>query len=239
MPRESPASGVKIDEIVLADDPERWDALGFTVADAVVQLGGVRIALAGRDAGKGIVGWSLCGVASTQLDGLSTTSSRVSPRDTALGPTVEADDSPHTTASSARAIASIHPNGVKAIDHVVAMTPNLDRSVRSLQSAGLDLRRIREQPTPAGAPRQAFFRLGPVILEVVQVPREKVERSGGPDGPASFWGLALLADDLSHTVAQLGADASEIRPAVQQGRQIATLRRSAGLAVPVALMSPG
>ena len=36
----------------------------------------------------------------------------------------------------------------------------LDRSVRALQAAGLDLRRVREQPTPAGAPRQAFFRLG-------------------------------------------------------------------------------
>lgn len=31
--------------------------------------------------------------------------------------------------------------------------------------------------------------------------------------------------------------ASEVRPAVQRGRPIATLRRSAGLAVPVAVMS--
>jgi hypothetical protein len=53
-----------------------------------------------------------------------------------------------------------HPNGITAIDHVVAIAPALDRTVAALQGAGLDLRRIREEPTPAGAPRQAFFRLG-------------------------------------------------------------------------------
>ncbi len=118
------------------------------------------------------------------------------------------------------------------------MTPNLDRSVEALQAAGLDLRRIREQPTPAGAPRQAFFRLGEVILEVVQEPEEVLAaRPDGTDGPARFWGLALLSEDLELTVEQLGEHVSEIRAAVQPGRRIATLRRSAGLAVPVALMS--
>ena len=118
------------------------------------------------------------------------------------------------------------------------MTPNLDRSVEALQAAGLDLRRIREQPTPAGAPRQAFFRLGETILEVVQEPEEALAaRPDGTDGPARFWGLALLSEDLELTVERLGENVSEIRAAVQPGRRIATLRRSAGLAVPVALMS--
>jgi hypothetical protein len=60
-----------------------------------------------------------------------------------------------------------------------------------------------------------------------------------PTAPAvqpAFGGLRL-SDDLKRTMAQLGEHVSEIRPAVQPGRQIATLRRSAGLAVPVALMS--
>ena len=127
-----------------------------------------------------------------------------------------------------------------AIDHVVAMTPNLDRSVEALQAAGLDLRRIREQPTPAGAPRQAFFRLGEVILEVVQEPEDVLTaRPDGADGPARFWGMALLSEDIELTVEQLGEHASEIRAAVQPGRRIATLRRSAGLTVPVAVMSRG
>ena len=121
---------------------------------------------------------------------------------------------------------------------MVAITPVLERTVAALQAAGLDLRRIREEPTPAGAPRQAFFRLGATILEVVQEPPEAIERGGGPDRPAFFWGLAFLASDLDATVAGLGDKVSEARDAVQPGRRIATLRRAAGLSLPVALMTP-
>jgi hypothetical protein len=79
--------------------------------------------------------------------------------------------------------------------------------------------------------------LGPAILEVVQEPAEATERAGG-DRPAFFWGLAFIAPDLDATVAHLGDRAGEARDAVQPGRRIATLRRSAGLSVPVALMTP-
>ncbi len=210
-----------IEQITLADDPERWRALGFTVEDTAVQLGAVRLALAGLSAGRGILGWSLRGVSSTELDGLPTTISHTPP------PQARPPE-PNTE----------HPNGIAAIDHIVAMSPELDRSVRVLREAGLDLRRIREQPTPAGAPRQAFFRLGETILEVVQEPDEALAaRLDSAAGPARFWGLALLAENLPQTVEHLGEHASEARAAVQPGRQIATLRRSAGLAVPVALMS--
>jgi hypothetical protein len=230
-----------IDEISLADDPDRWEALGFSVSDSVVQLGAVRVALAGRSAGQGILGWSLHGVVSSQLDGLPTIGSEqpsAAPApEPAPTPTPEPAPTPTPEPAPTPTPEPAHPNRVLAIDHVVAMSPKLDRSVRALRDAGLDLRRIREQPTQAGAPRQAFFRLGPVILEVVQVPEKAVERSGGPDGPTRFWGLALLADDLEQAVERIGAHVSEIRPAVQPGRRIATLRRSAGLAVPIALMS--
>jgi hypothetical protein len=128
-------------------------------------------------------------------------------------------------------------NGVLAIDHVVAMSPALDRTVRALRAAGLELRRMREQPTPAGAPRQAFFRLGGEILEVVQEPDDVVERGGGRARPACLWGLALIVEDLDRTVEVLGEHAGPIRPAVQPGRRIAPLRRGADLAVPVALMT--
>jgi hypothetical protein len=103
--------------------------------------------------------------------------------------------------------------------------------------AGLDLRRIREQPTPAGAPRQAFFRLGQEILEVVQEPDAAIARDGGADRPARLWGLALTVEDLDRTVERLAGDVGAARPAVQPGRRIATVGRSAGLSVPVALMS--
>ena len=204
-----------IDELTVADPPEAWSALGFAVEGEVCVIGEVRIRLAGRDAGKGLSGWSLREVAATELDGLATARSERPPP---LAP-------------------PSHPNGVTAIDHVVAMTPALERTVAALEAAGLDLRRVREEPTPAGAPRQAFFRLGATILEVVQEPPEAIERAGG-DHPAFFWGLALLAPDLEASAAAFGEHAGEVRAAVQPGRRIATLRRSAGLGLPVALMSP-
>lgn len=204
-----------IDELNVADPPDGWSALGFEVDGDTCVVGDVRIRLAGPDAGKGLTGWSLREVEGTELDGLRT----------------ERSDRPPPSERPA------HRNGVTALDHVVAITPALERTVAALQGVGLDLRRVREEPTPAGAPRQAFFRLGATILEVVQEPPEAIERAGG-DHPAFFWGLAFLVRDLEATVAGLGDRVSESRPAVQPGRRIATLRRSAGLTVPVALITP-
>jgi hypothetical protein len=46
----------------IADPPERWEALGFSVsADREIELGGVRLRL-GAD-GEGIVSWTLRGIA--------------------------------------------------------------------------------------------------------------------------------------------------------------------------------
>ena len=210
-----PGVTATIDELTVADAPGAWSALGFELDGDICVVGDLRIRLAGADAGKGLVGWSLREVESTELDGL---------------PTTRSDRQPPGEPPA-------HANGVTALDHVVAFTPALDRTVAALRAAGLDLRRIREEPTPAGAPRQAFFRLGANILEVVQQPAEAI--GGDGDGPAFFWGLALIAPDLDATVAGLGDRVSEIRAAVQPGRRIATLRRTAGLALPVALMTAG
>lgn len=204
-----------IDELTVADAPAAWSALGFELDGDTCVVGDVRIRMAGSGAGKGLVGWSLRDVETTELDGL---------------PAMRSDRPPPSELPA-------HPNGVTALDHVVAITPALDRTVAALQGAGLDLRRIREEPTPAGAPRQAFFRLGTTILEVVQEPPEAIERAGG-GRPAFFWGLAFVAPDLDATVAGLEDRVSEIRAAIQPGRRIATLRRSAGLTLPVALMTP-
>jgi hypothetical protein len=226
------APGVTIEEITLADEPDRWAALGFAVEGETVELGTIRLHLAGHEAGWGILGWSLAGIDwQADLDGLPTTLA-TAPRQAALTkPTRRASTTPADTGTP------LHPNGVGSIDHVVAFSPRLDRTVRVLRAAGLDLRRIREEPTPAGAPRQAFFRLGEAILEVVQIPERELARAGGQNALARFWGLALLTNDIERTVLALGEHVSEVRPAVQPGRQIATLKRSAGLAVPVALMS--
>lgn len=205
---------VILDELTVADSAAAWQECGFAVEGDECVVGEVGIRF-DPEGGKGLAGWALRGIEAAELDGL---------------PTSPSDGPPAGEAQS-------HPNGITAIDHLVAISSGLDRTVAALVGAGLDLRRIREEPTPAGAPRQAFFRLGSTILEVVQEPAAATERAGG-DRPAFFWGLAFVAPDLERTVAFLGDRVSEVRPAVQPGRQIATLRRSAGLSAPVALMSP-
>jgi hypothetical protein len=202
---------VTVDQLVIADPPELWGELGFRVDDDTCQIGKVRVRLDSR-AGKRIASWSLCGIGTDNLDGLATTLS----------------------SSDAREPAEAHPNGVVAIDHVVAFSPDLDRTVAALEAAGLDLRRIREEPTPAGAPRQAFFRLGEVILECVQLPDSpELDRSRS----ARLWGLAVRTTDMGLTAAYLGDKLGQPRPAVQDGRTIATLSRDAGSTVPLAFMT--
>jgi hypothetical protein len=208
----APAGAPTIDELLIADEPARWEALGFELDGDRCQLGAVRLRFAGASAGRGIVGWSLREISPSALDGLTSTASQ----------------------TPMPAVAGAHPNGVDAIDHVVAVSPDLRRTVSALEAAGLALRRIRERPSAAGAPRQAFFRLGAEILEVVQDPAGASQ----PDRPARLWGLALRCGDLELTAAALGERLGEIRPAVQPGRRIATIRRSAGLSVPVALITP-
>jgi hypothetical protein len=234
-----------IDELLIGDDPARWAGLGFAVAQGCCEIGAVRLRFLGGDdgdgdsdddghggddgdgdgdvaaGGRGIRGWALRDLLDLPVDG---------PPDLDGLPTTASAHPPRTPAPA-------HPNGVVAIDHVVAASPSLDRSVEALQHAGLDLRRVRDQPTPGGAPRQAFFRLGAEILELIQEPEDSIERAGGAEHPARFWGLALRVEDLDETVRLLGAHVGEIRPAVQRGRRIASLRRAAGLAVPLAFMS--
>jgi Glyoxalase/Bleomycin resistance protein/Dioxygenase superfamily len=133
--------------------------------------------------------------------------------------------------------AAPHPNGVVRVDHVVMLSPDLDRTVEELESQGFDLRRRREGATPGGSTRQAFFRAGEPILEVVQAP-EGTSVARDPGGPARLWGLAFLVEDMDHTARALGDLLGRPRDAVQPGRQIATLRAEAGLGPATAFMTP-
>jgi len=138
----------------------------------------------------------------------------------------------------AEAVAAPHPNGVVRVDHVVMLSPDLDRTVEELESQGFDLRRRREGPTPGGSTRQAFFRAGEPILEVVQAP---VGTSVARDlnGPARLWGLAFAVADMEQTTEALGDLLGRPRDAVQPGRRIATLRAEAGLGPAIAFMTEG
>lgn len=135
------------------------------------------------------------------------------------------------------AVAPPHPNGVARIDHVVLLSPELDRTVEELRSEGFELRRIREGETPGGSTRQAFFRMGEPILEVVQAP-EGTSVARNPEGSARLWGIAFLVDDFDAVAASLGELLGTPRDAVQPGRKIATLRPEAGLGPAIAFMTP-
>jgi hypothetical protein len=123
------------------------------------------------------------------------------------------------------------PNGALAVDHVVVTTPALEHTAAALQRAGLDLRRTRDVPGDRPL-RQAFLLAGPCLVEVVGPPGDRAA------GPAAFWGLTIVVDDLEALGGRLGSRLGAPRDAVQPGRRIATLRREAGLSAPVAFMTP-
>ena len=135
-------------------------------------------------------------------------------------------------------VAEPHPNGAVRVDHVVMLSPDLDRTVEELESQGFDLRRRREGPTPGGSTHQAFFRAGEPILEVVQAP-EGTSVAGDPNGPARLCGLAFGVADMERTAEALGDLLGRPRDAVQPGRTIATLRPEAGLGPAIAFMTSG
>ncbi|KUI24084.1 glyoxalase [Mycobacterium sp. IS-1742] len=206
-----PAGPVTVDEFRVGDPPDAWRGAGFTVdTDDVCRIGGVRIRLAGADRGSGIVGWSLRGL----------------PADSAV------DGIPTTRSDATAAEPATHANGVTAIDHVVLMSPDLGRTVDALAALGVAPRRERDAELGGRPIRQVFFRLGEVILEVV----------GSPDtagaGPSTLWGITYAVADLDATASYFGARTAPVKPAVQPGRRITTLRhRDLGMSVPTAMIS--
>ena len=117
----------RVVELQIADEPDAWSAAGFTVADGVVVVGSVRLRLVGRrDAERGIVGWTLAGVTAPDgdLDGLPTQIAAADPDGASMPAT--------------------HPNGVTGLDHIVVLTPDLDRT---LDAQVVSLGRVKTDTT--------------------------------------------------------------------------------------------
>lgn len=200
-------------EIEVADEPSAWRAAGFTVDGDVTHVGSITLRLIGRDAGtKGIQSWSWSGLdGDGPIDGLAT-----------------------CTAPAAIVTPGAHPNGSTILDHVVVVTPDLERTVPAFEARHLEVRRVRHTDQYGPAFRQVFFRGGETIIELIgpDVPKE------GDDRDAHFYGLAFTVADLDATAARLGDGLGPIKDAVQEGRRIATVRHQQyDISVPVALMS--
>jgi len=218
-------SSATVEWLNVAGDADRWRSIGLVVGDdGSIPLIGASIRIVhpdgvvadrgdpvdSADRSEGIVGWTLSGVAPPpdgDIDGLATQ-------------VVEAQPPRYAD----------HGLGASALDHVVVLTADLERTSAAIETAtGCELRRVRE----VGEMRQGFHRIGRGGLIV-----ELVERPDVPPGPAAFWGLVLILEDLDAACALLGPErVSGPKDAVQPGRRIATIRADVGLGLPVALMT--
>ena len=202
--------GFQLQIVTVGDAPAAWSAAGFTVTDGVAWIGSTAIVCT-DDGSRGIRHVTIDGVAG-DVDGLPVATVAVPARPVDLAE---------------------HPNVVSGFDHLVAMSPAMERTSAALQAAGLEHRRTRTFEVGGEMRRQDFFWLGDVILELVGL--DGVEG----DGPATWWGLALECADLDLAAERLGDALGRVKTAVQPGRRIATVRtKDLGISVPIALMSP-
>lgn len=238
--------------LTVTDEPSTWESLGFTVDDIAVRIGTVTVLCAGVNSvpnsepdksgqsvhvdTKGIVEWTIGWESETlfahdldpdnppgDIDGIPTSS---------------------IVGAGAPPVAPAHPNGVTTIDHVVVMTPDLDRTVTEFESLGVMCRRVREGASYGSkAMRQAFFWMGnpegtdeeKVIVEVVG---PQVVDPDHAHEPARFFGLALTSADLTLSASVIGEHMKQPTEAVQPGRKIASISSKAGSTVALVLMSP-
>ena len=202
----------------VGDDPANWAAAGFMTAGSSVVLPGVEIRCVGRSAPEtptlvfDRAGWTGEAAPPAELDGIGCRYEQFDPADRTAAPS--------------------HPNGIGRLDHLVVFATSLDRVRSALAAHRLEIRRERSTQLMGAPAVQVFAWAGSTILEIV-VPE------GAADAPARVWGLAFEADDLDATAAWFGEAAGSIRPAVQPGRRILSLRHEAlGFSLTAAVMSP-
>jgi hypothetical protein len=201
------AAAHQLHTIVIGDEPAPWRDAGFTVDDHRLRIGNTTLDLIGGEQ-RGIAAIGIEAGADA-IHGLTCNTSLV--------------DAP----------SNAHANHVDGIDHLVVMSPAMNRTTDALARAGIEVRRERRFSVEGEARRQCFFWLGDVILELVG--RDDIEA----EGKAQFWGLALSCDDLDAAAGWLGDRLGPPRPALQSGRSIATIRTlELDISVPMALMTP-
>ncbi|HEX9681453.1 MAG TPA: hypothetical protein VGA13_00070 [Acidimicrobiales bacterium] len=237
-----PTEGPRLVRLTVADDPAAWEKAGFTVDEGTCWIDDVEMVLTGGP-GRGLVSWTLTGVDAGALP----TSNDFAGNGDANDHGDDVDGwidglATHLIGAGELSAASQrtpHPNGVTFIDHVVVLSPDLDRSTAVLERIGIKSRRVRDvdESQYGFEARQVFFRLGRPILEMIG-PKEPLGDAG--DRPLHCYGLAHTTDDLDGLAARLGDDIGAVKDAVQSGRRIATLRhKDLGVSLATAFMSDG
>ena len=203
-------------EFVIGGLADPWVAIGLHFSsDGRANVGNTWLHCDSR-LPPGLHSWVLCDApqAVSSIDGLVTS---------------YVDDVPALKMGSANKASNSFQLAILGVDHVVVNTPDLQRTSDALAAAtGEPLKRVRDA---GNGVQQGFHRLGGVIVEIVSSPNMLA-------GPAIFWGLVFVVDDVDDVFIHVGPDVlSPPKPAVQPGRNIATFRSAAQLGVPCALMT--
>jgi hypothetical protein len=197
---------MRVAALRIGAEPEEWRDLGFGVSpEGAVELGNARLELS-ASARRGEIGsWALEGEGlPEELDGL--------PTDAGVRGEPKAGN----------------PNGALAIDHVVVVTPSLERTTGAFAEVGVECRRVREAGRGI---RQGFFLFGDLLVEAVEL----TDADG--DAPARFWGFTVAVADIDAAAGMLGERLGAVKDAVQPGRRIATVRPEASGGLPLALIT--
>jgi hypothetical protein len=197
---------MKVAALRIGAEPQAWRELGFAVDGAsTVALANARVELSDSAERGAIASWALEGEnVPAAIDGLVTEP----------GPRGESEVA--------------HPNGALEIDHVVVVTPSLERTSGAFAEIGVDCRRVREAGEGV---RQGFFLVTDLLVEVVE--SAKVD----PGTPARFWGITVAVSDIDVAAHLLGERLGPAKEAVQPGRRIATVRSEAAGGLPLALIT--
>lgn len=195
----------------LGADAAAWGRCGFTVAGGgLVTVGDVTIMI-GAGGRPGLNAWGFSPQPDAAVDGIP------------------------LVAAPVPAPPVAHPCGAVAIDHVVVVSPDPDRTLAALRTIGCELRAEQSGEHRGTRVRRLFLPLPQALLEVVG---PAAPAAGSGSEPAALWGLTFVTPDIGATASRLGPRAGPVRPAVQSGRRITAVGPDAGLGTRVAFMSP-
>ena len=171
--------------VVVGDEPGSWATAGFTVHDDRVRIGSTTIVC---DPGVGY------GIATVGIDGLT---------DTVDGLPIGLVEAPVTPAAE-------HDNRVTGFDHLVAMSPSIDRTAgrRSMPACnGAEPAASRWAARPAD-------RTSSLVMSFSNSSGSTVPGAGD-----DILGPALECDDLGFAARRLGEALGTVKDAVQPGRR--------------------